>query len=92
MIHIDRAVDEAQHRNNHQRYLYPLQPWVSTEQIERRIRRLERETVRELHRKPWLAGRDFSVWISRCRRRHSESIARSRTMAVVRVEFAEAAE
>ena len=69
------------HRQDAERHLRlqaePL-PHLTIEQRERVIRAREREMVRWLAEKPWLAGRDLAGTIATCRRRHSESIARSR--------------
>ncbi len=46
------------------------------DQVERDIRQRERETMRWLHEKRWLAGKRLSDTVRRARRLHSESIAR----------------
>jgi hypothetical protein len=68
----------AQDRNDYER---DLREAITAEretiaQIEARIRARERQTIRWLVEKPWLAGADLADTVASCRRAHTESIAR----------------
>jgi hypothetical protein len=47
------------------------------EELERRIRARERQTIGWLREKPWLAGCGLARTVATCRRIHTASIARS---------------
>lgn len=56
-------------------------PWIPNrdgEAIERAIRQRERALVRWLREAPWRGGRSLADIVRTARRRHRESIARSR--------------
>jgi hypothetical protein len=56
----------------------PINPYRGTPQRETELRASYRQTVRDLHEKPWLDGRYTPDTIRTMRRLHTESIERSR--------------
>lgn len=56
-------------------------PATTPEEAERRIRAREREVVAWIHEKPWRAGSALAETVAHCRKIHTASIKRSRTIA-----------